>query len=184
MWMRQVGSSSSKMTPKVALMMPPPMRRTSTSVFTVGSAPNKQFITTEVVNWSIGDSCIRLVLPVGVSYSDDPEVVSELLRDIGLQDPGTLDDPEPSVSFNGFGDSSLDFQLRVYLAETDSLVPVRNRINIAIKKAFDERGISIPFPQRDVHVSMVDRTSPEGAAAPIPSPTETSNQPDSEGERP
>ena len=145
--------------------------------------PNKQFITTEVVNWSIGESCIRLVLPVGVSYSDDPEVVSGLLLDIGVQDPGTLADPEPSVSFTGFGESSLDFKLRVYLADTDSLVPVRNRINIAIKKAFDERGISIPFPQRDVHVSMVDRAAPEGAAAPISSPSETSREPDAEGGR-
>ena len=127
------------------------------------------------------ESCIRLVLPVGVSYSDDPEVVSGLLLDIGVQDPGTLADPEPSVSFTGFGESSLDFKLRVYLADTDSLVPVRNRINIAIKKAFDERGISIPFPQRDVHVSMVDRAAPEGAAAPISSPSETSREPDAEG---
>ena len=123
--------------------------------------PNKQFITSEVINWSIGESCIRLVLPVGVSYDDDPGEVAELLVQIGLGDPDTLKDPEPSASFKGFGDSSLDFELRVFLSDTSLLVPVRNRINIAIKRAFDERGITIPFPQRDCHVGMVDRSEPD-----------------------
>lgn len=145
--------------------------------------PNKQFITTEVVNWSIGESCIRLVLPVGVSYDDDPEKVADLLRRLGLDDPGTLSEPEPSVSFKGFGDSSLDFDLRVYLASTDSLVPVRNRLNIAIKKAFDEHGITIPFPQRDMHVSMVRREDPDnGPAAPIVAPPDPKSMVDGAGE--
>jgi potassium efflux system protein len=133
--------------------------------------PNKQFITQEVVNWSIGDSCIRLVLPVGVSYGDDPETVSGILTEVGRQDPETLADPEPHVAFTGFGDSSLNFELRVFLAGTDGLITVRNRLNTAIKKAFDAAGVSIPFPQRDVHVSMVSRQDPEGGPqAPLPVP--------------
>jgi potassium efflux system protein len=133
--------------------------------------PNKQFITQEVVNWSIGDSCIRVVLPVGVSYGDDPETVSSILTEVGRQDPETLADPEPHVAFTGFGDSSLNFELRVFLAGTDGLITVRNRLNTAIKKAFDAAGVSIPFPQRDVHVSMVSRQDPEGGPqAPLPAP--------------
>ncbi len=133
--------------------------------------PNKQFITQEVVNWSIGDSCIRLVLPVGVGYGEDPDRISELLMEIGGADPGTLADPEPHVFFAGFGDSALLFELRVYLPDTDGLVPVRNRLNTAIKKAFDAAGVDIPFPQRTVHVSMVSRDDPDATSgAPIPVP--------------
>ena len=136
------------------------------------------------MNWSIGESCIRLVLPVGVSYGDDPEKVLALLLKLGIEDPGTLVNPEPTVSFTGFGDSSLDFQLRVYLPGTDSLMPVRNRLNMAIKKSFDENGINIPFPQRDVQVSMVDRDDPEGGrSAPLPIPSDPSGADAPEGER-
>lgn len=130
--------------------------------------PNKQFITQEVVNWSIGESCIRVVLPVGVSYGDDPEKVMKILQKIGEDDPQTLDDPPTNVHFAGFGDSSLSFELRVYLRDTENLVPVRNRINTGIKQAFDREGITIPFPQRDIHVDMVRRDDPEnGPAAPV-----------------
>jgi len=140
--------------------------------------PNKQFITQEVVNWSLGDSCIRLVIPVGVSYDDDPETVTGILLGIGRADPETLDDPEPHVFFAGFGESSLDFELRVFLDGTDGLITVRNRLNTAIKKAFDEADITIPFPQRDVHLSpaapaahaeLVPRDDPDrGPKAPVP----------------
>lgn len=130
--------------------------------------PNKQFITQEVVNWSIGESCIRLVLPVGVSYGDDPEKVIATLEKIGESDPQTLRDPASHAHFAGFGESSLNFELRVYLRDTEHLVAVRNRINTAIKQAFEREGITIPFPQRDIHVDMVRREDPEtGPAAPI-----------------
>lgn len=135
--------------------------------------PNKQFITQEVVNWSIGDSCIRLVLPVGVAYGDDPEKVADILLRVGRADPGTLADPEPHVYFAGFGDSALLFELRVFLPDTDGIIVVRTRLNTAIKRAFDDAGISIPFPQRDVHVQVVPRDDPEGGRAatiPMPSP--------------
>ncbi len=133
--------------------------------------PNKQFITQEVVNWSLGDACIRLVVPVGVSYGDDPDTVTRVLLEVGRAEPEALSDPEPHVFFAGFGDSALNFELRVFLNGTDGLVPVRNRLNTAIKKAFDAEGIRIPFPQRDVHVAMVSRQDPEGGPhAPLPPP--------------
>ncbi|MCP4833880.1 MAG: mechanosensitive ion channel [Phycisphaera sp.] len=145
--------------------------------------PNKQFITTEVVNWSLGESCIRLVLPVGASYESDPDRVCEILLGLGIKDPATLVEPAPSVSFSGFGESSLNFELRVYLPGTDSLSDVRNRLNTAIKKAFEQNGIGIPFPQRDVRVSLVDRGDPDGGrSAPMPSPSNPSNPDSASGE--
>jgi small-conductance mechanosensitive channel len=119
----------------------------------------------------LGDACIRLVVPVGVSYGDDPDTVTRVLLEVGRAEPEALSDPEPHVFFAGFGDSALNFELRVFLNGTDGLVPVRNRLNTAIKKAFDAEGIRIPFPQRDVHVAMVSRQDPEGGPhAPLPPP--------------
>lgn len=123
--------------------------------------PNKKFVTEEIVNWSIGEACIRVVLPVGVSYGENPEKVVEILRTIGDADPEVLSDPPPSVMFKSFGDSSLDFELRLYLPSTENMSDIRTRVNVAIKREFDAAGISIPFPQRDIRVEMVRPDAPD-----------------------
>lgn len=131
--------------------------------------PNKQFITQEVVNWSMGDACIRLVLPVGVSYRENPRDIVRYLSEIASAHPGVLSDPEPNVAFRAFSDSSLDFDLRVYLPETDRMAAIRTDLNIAIKERFDAEGVVIPFPQRDVRVEMVRSAEAEsGPAIPLP----------------
>lgn len=131
--------------------------------------PNKQFITQEVVNWSMGDACIRLVLPVGVSYGENPRDIVRYLSEIASAHPDVLNDPQPNVAFRAFSDSSLDFDLRVYLAGTDGMSGVRTDLNIAIKERFDLEGVAIPFPQRDIRVEMVRSGEPEsGPSIPLP----------------
>lgn len=141
--------------------------------------PNKKFVTEEIVNWSIGDACIRLVLPVGVSYAEDPEAVVAILHRICSTDPEILEDPAPRVIFQSFGDSSLDFELRIYLPSTENMSMVRTRLNTEIKRAFDDAGITIPFPQRDIRVEMVRPDDPEsGPAMPLPGPDAVEQAPD------
>ena len=131
--------------------------------------PNKKFVTEEIVNWSIGDACIRMVLPIGVSYQEDPTVVAEILRRVSASDPDVLESPVPMVTFERFGDSSLEFELRLYLSSTDNMSRIRTRINTAIKSEFDAAGITIPFPQRDIRVEMVRPDAPDsGPAMPLP----------------
>lgn len=131
--------------------------------------PNKKFITEEIVNWSIGDACIRLILPVGVSYQEDPTVVADILRKVSCADPEVLHNPSPTVIFERFGDNSLDFELRLYLASTENMSKIRTRVNMAIKKEFDAAGITIPFPQRDIRVEMVRPDAPDtGPSMPLP----------------
>lgn len=131
--------------------------------------PNKQFITQEVVNWSMGDACIRLVLPIGVSYRENPRDIVRYLSEIASAHPDVLPDPEPNIAFRAFSDSSLDFDLRVYLPGTDRMAAVRTDLNIAIKERFDAEGVVIPFPQRDVRVEMVRSGEAEsGPAIPLP----------------
>jgi potassium efflux system protein len=130
--------------------------------------PNKFLITSEVVNWSQGEANIRLLLPVGVSYNDDPAKVAELLLSAGTGSANVLDDPPPTVDFVGFGESSMNFELRVFIPSVDLRIETRKSINIEVKRLFDEAGIKIPFPQRDVRVelSRPDRSANEAITDP------------------
>lgn len=115
--------------------------------------PNSDFTSHAVTNWSHGDARVRIRLPVGVAYGTDPEKLRELLLEVAKAHPKVLTQPGPDVFFNGFGDSSLDFELGVWTAEMSSK-PRRFRSDLyyAIEKKLRENGVEIPFPQRDLHL--------------------------------
>jgi len=115
--------------------------------------PNAEFISSKVVNWSYTDRNVRFNFPVGVAYHSDPEKVRSILLDVARAHPGVLTDPSPSVLFHEFGDSSLNFMLRVWTKEFATVPGVlRSELYFAISRAFKEHGIEIPFPQRDLHI--------------------------------
>ena len=115
--------------------------------------PNSEFISSRVINWSHSDRMVRLHVPVGVAYKSDAEFVRELLMKVAAEHPGVLKDPKPDVIFEEFGDSSLKFDLRVWTSEYITRPPVlRSDLNFRIKRMFNENGVEIPFPQRDLHV--------------------------------
>ena len=102
----------------------------------------------------------RAIIPVGVAYGTDTEKVRDVLLSIAEANDDVAKNtlvPKPTVLFREFGDSSLNFELRVFLQNIDSRLGVISDLNFAIDKAFREEGIEIPFPQRDLHVrSMPD----------------------------
>jgi small-conductance mechanosensitive channel len=115
--------------------------------------PNAEFISTRVTNWSYTDRDVRFGIPVGVSYSSDPEKVTELLLEVASQHSGVLTHPKPDVLFEEFGDSSLNFTLLVWTTQYAARPRVlRSELNYAIAKIFRENDVEIPFPQRDLHV--------------------------------
>jgi len=114
--------------------------------------PNKSFITDQVVNWTLSDPVTRLLLKVGVAYGTDTDLAHRVILDAAKGNPLVLDQPEPAVFFMGFGDSSLDFELRVFVSELSRRLPVLHGLHTAINRALAAEGIDIPFPQRDVHV--------------------------------
>ncbi|MDH3779134.1 MAG: mechanosensitive ion channel, partial [Gammaproteobacteria bacterium] len=114
--------------------------------------PNKAFITEQVVNWTLADPITRVVVPVGISYGSDVELAQKVMEDTLHALPLVLDEPEPRVFFIGFGDSSLDFSLRVHARQLADRLPLMHAVHNAILKALRENGIEIPFPQRDLHV--------------------------------
>lgn len=115
--------------------------------------PNSEFISSRVINWSYADRDVRFSFPIGVSYNADPETVMAILMDVAAEHPGVLKKPEPEVVFEEFGESSLNFVLRVWSREYITRpLSLRSELNIAIIKKFRERGIEVPYPQRDIHI--------------------------------
>jgi small-conductance mechanosensitive channel len=115
--------------------------------------PNSDFVSSKVTNWSYTDRDVRFNIPVGVSYSSDPEAVKRILLEVADEHSGVLKAPEPDVIFEEFGESSLNFLLRVWTREYITRPYIlRSELNFAIKKKFKEHGIEIPFPQRDLHI--------------------------------
>ena len=115
--------------------------------------PNAEFISSKVVNWSYTDRNVRFNFPVGVAYHSDPEKVRTILLDVARAHPGVLIDPGPSVLFHEFGESSLNFLLRVWTKDCATIPGVlRSELYFSINRAFKDHGIEIPFPQRDIHI--------------------------------
>ncbi len=114
--------------------------------------PNTEFISSQVINWSHGDPKVRLDVQVGVSYNSDLDAVIQALREVAEESPTVLKDPTPDVLFSGFGDSSWNMELRVWLQDPKNYYSTRSEINCAIVHKFRQFGIEIPYPQRDLHV--------------------------------
>lgn len=118
--------------------------------------PNSELINASVGNWTHKNRLGRVEISVGVSYSADPSQVMEILMDIARSHKKVLRNPEPFVVFQGFGDSSLDFEIRVHLADVLDGLGVKNDIRLAIFERFRAAGIEIPFPQRDLNLKFED----------------------------
>lgn len=114
--------------------------------------PNSRFLQEEVTNWSHRRTPSRITIPVGVAYGSDLEVVKEALLDAAQAQKAILKAPKPQVFFMGFGDSSLDFVLLVWISRPQLQARLKSDLNFKIDAAFRQRQIEIPFPQRDLHM--------------------------------
>jgi small-conductance mechanosensitive channel len=113
--------------------------------------PNANLIAEQVVNWTLSDRQRRIELPVGVAYGSDPQRILAILLDVAKSSSEVLEDPPPLALFRGFGDSALNFELRVWTGLATYL-EVHSRIAIAVNAALREAAIEIPFPQREIHI--------------------------------
>lgn len=115
--------------------------------------PNSQFIDSQVINWSHNERKIRFNFPVGVSYKEDPQKVKAILMEVAKVNKGVLDLPEPDVLFEDYGDSSINFNLRVWTSEYINRPKIlKSQLYYEIFRRFGEEGVEIPFPQRDLHL--------------------------------
>ncbi|MGB8274258.1 MAG: DUF3772 domain-containing protein [Alphaproteobacteria bacterium] len=119
--------------------------------------PNSEILSTAVVNLTHKDRAGRIDIPVGVAYGSETEKVREVLLKCAASHPKVAKWPRPQVIFRNFGDSALEFELRIHLDDIMPYWTVSSEIRFAIDKAFREAGIQIPFPQRDLHIRDLDR---------------------------
>ncbi len=116
--------------------------------------PNKEFITGQLLNWSLSDPTTRIIIPVGVAYGSDIPKARQLLLQTAEENERVLADPAPRVIFYSFGDNTLDMQLRCFIADVDQRLSTISDLNEAINSKFNTAGICIAFPQRDVHLDL------------------------------
>jgi potassium-dependent mechanosensitive channel len=119
--------------------------------------PNSSLISEAVSNWTHVDLMGRVRVAVGVSYDSDPEMVRDLLLQCARDHPRVLVFPEPFVLFMDFGASSLDFELRAYVDDVSYVAVIGSELRFVIFERLKKAGVQIPFPQRDLHITDIDR---------------------------
>ncbi len=119
--------------------------------------PNSELLSSALINWTHKDHYGRVEIDVGVAYGSDVDQVMKILQDCLDQHAKILSVPESSVIFMSFGESSLDFQARGFIANVLYRPFVASELRVAIYRAFAEAGIEIPFPQRDLHLKDIDQ---------------------------
>ena len=120
--------------------------------------PNSSFTSSNVINWSHGDNKVRFRLPVPVAYGSDVRLIERILLEVADENENVLSEPSPRVIFRVFGESMLEFELRVW---TSRMLHRRgvlfSQLNFAIFEKFREHHVQIPFPQRDLHLKTISQ---------------------------
>ncbi|WP_164102646.1 mechanosensitive ion channel domain-containing protein [Candidatus Laterigemmans baculatus] len=114
--------------------------------------PNKDLITGRLINWTLSDSTNRVQIQVGIAYGSDTRKACKILEEICHDHPAVSKQIAPIITFEGFGDSSLNLVVRCFLTSLEARLQIIHELHTAIHDRFKEEGIEIPFPQRDLHI--------------------------------
>ena len=125
--------------------------------------PNSELVSSTVTNWTHSDYRVRIIIPVSVAFGSDTHLVRDLLLQAVNEHPNTYADPPPYVLFREFGEGALSFEVRFY-THLENYLSIQSDIRFRIDELFREHGVTIPFPQRDVHL-YGQGPGPEGAPA-------------------
>jgi small-conductance mechanosensitive channel len=121
--------------------------------------PNSDLVSNQVTNWTLSHRMARIVIPVGVEYGSDVPLVMETLNECAMASSKVMRMPEPQVLFVNFGESSLDFELRVWISNIEDRFSVKSQMHQEIDSRFRQAGIVIAFPQRDLHLRSADKSA-------------------------
>jgi potassium-dependent mechanosensitive channel len=142
--------------------------------------PNKEFITSQLLNWTLSDQTNRIVVTVGVAYGSDVKRALQLMAEAAQENEHVLEDPKPILTFEGFGDNALTLILRCYLSSLEFRIFTISALHESINRKFEEAGIAIAFPQRDIHLDtsrpLDVRIHTENPSPKLPSPTQSNSE--------
>jgi len=127
--------------------------------------PNSRFVDNQVINWSLGNPVSRLHLPVGVAYGSPVETVRTALLEAARRHPDVLANPAPQVWLVNFGESAMMFELLVWICEPREQYRIKSDLYYRVVESLAKYNISIPFPQRDVHLPGLDQVVQRWAQA-------------------
>ncbi|CAB5714294.1 Potassium efflux system KefA precursor [Delftia tsuruhatensis] len=130
--------------------------------------PNKTFITGQVTNWTLSDDVTRLVIDVAVAHGNDPGQVRDMLLNVALEHPKVLREPEPNCWFMALEGSGQRFELRAYVGKVEDRLPVRHELNQRVNDRLKAAGITVAFPQLDLHVRDVPAPAAPQGITPAP----------------
>ena len=118
--------------------------------------PNENLITGEVINWSYSHNLVRLKVPVGVAYGSNVEKAKELILAAAANIPRILQDPKPACLLTGIGDNAINLEARVWINDPQNgIASVKSDLFGGILQQFQDHGIDMPYPQRDVHLKSI-----------------------------
>jgi small-conductance mechanosensitive channel len=120
--------------------------------------PNGNLISNDMINWTLSDRLRRVEISVGVKYGTNPKLVMDILTEVARNHQDVLNIPEPDCLFLGFGDSSLNFELRFWTGDVKNWKRLSSQVTVNICDALNEAGIEIPFPQRDLHFKSIEKS--------------------------
>ena len=120
--------------------------------------PNEDFVTNKVVNWSFSDKDVRIKADVGIDYGADVEKAIEYCEQAARKSTRVLENPAPKCLLIGFGDSSVNLQIRFWINDaSDGVANVRSEVLLEVWRLFKENGVNIPFPQREILIKNPDK---------------------------
>ncbi len=119
--------------------------------------PNKNFITNQLVNWTLSDTITRLEILINVAYGTDLELAHKIMSDCVANTPEIIKEPAPSVIITSFGDNAVVFSIRIFVDEMSNRIPATHNLFINIEKALREHNIQMPYPQRDIHIKSLPK---------------------------
>lgn len=135
--------------------------------------PNEDLMTTAVENWSYSDRNVRMRIPIGVAYTSDMQQVEALLHRAVADAPRVLKDPAPRIWMTDFGDNSVNWEIRAWIADPEGgMGNIRGDVLMRVWNLFKEHGIEIPFPQRDLYIKEMPGMGGDKPAAPRPDRTD------------
>lgn len=118
--------------------------------------PNSRFIVEKVVNWSHDTNAVRFQVKVGLAYDSDVDVVFECLESSMQENKEVLDNPKSFVRFSDFGESALNFDMIFWSNNTFRIDDVKSDLRRSVYSKLKEKGLNIPFPQRDINIKGVE----------------------------
>ena len=114
--------------------------------------PNSKLVNGSIINWSHNRQLTRFTVAVGVSYGSDVQLVKKLLNEAAVEHPEVDQTRPPDIFFMDFGDSALQFELKFWSTNLLQIGRIRSDLRFAVDAKFRENGVTIPFPQRDLHL--------------------------------